>query len=85
MGNVYYTLHREYKVAIQYYSKAIDTNKDAVYFRNRADSYFHLKEYLKSVEDLSAAITLHPDNKNYYASRACAYRKLGMDREAEPD
>ena len=84
-GNVHRNLNKDYRMAVEDYSKAIEVYRAPWYYRNRGSSYEFLMEYEKAVKDYTDAISLNPNDKEYYSSRARTYKQLGMVKEAEAD
>ena len=68
---------------IKSYSKAISLNpKDPMFFRNRAMTYFHLKNYGLSILDLRKSIDLDPSDPKGYAKLGTVYVFQGNKSEA---
>jgi tetratricopeptide (TPR) repeat protein len=87
-GNTYYDL-REYKKAIENYTKAIEINPKDVncyyYYCNRGTAYYDLREYKKAIENYTKAIEINPKYANTYYSRGNVYRKIGKYQKAIDD
>lgn len=54
-------------------------------YEKRANTYFHAKNYEKSIEDISKAIEINPEYGIGYWQRAETYHKLGKYRAAIED
>ena len=74
IGTVHHSLYMDNKMAIEYFTRAIDTYKYPIYYRNCGKCHFYLNEFQKAVEDYSAAISIDPDDKWCYSFRAESYR-----------
>ena len=95
LGNEQYK-NRNYRQAINYYTKAIACQEDHVFYSNRSSCYLALHEYKKAIQDGLKAISLKPDFvKAYYKTgkaykrtgqleNAIDYFKQGLDIEADP-
>ncbi|CAG9329451.1 unnamed protein product [Blepharisma stoltei] len=77
-GNVYFS-HKDYKKAIESYTKAIKINpKESIYFSNRARCHYILENYRKVLADSSKAIDLNSSNIKAYIVHAQAQAKLSQ-------
>ena len=73
-GNAYFN-SKEYKKAIEQYSKVLEKdtdNKEALF--KRADSYKTINSSDKAIADYSKLINLQPDNLDYRINRALIYK-----------
>lgn len=85
-GNRYYR-DRNYKQAVELYSKAIDkcpiSNKDelSIFYQNRAAANEMLKNWKQSISDSSKSLEYNPTYAKAYVRRAKAYEatKKNMD------
>jgi tetratricopeptide (TPR) repeat protein len=57
---------KEYKKTIEFFNQAIEISEEKEYFENRGISYFNLKKYKKSEEDLLRSIELGNKKLNIY-------------------
>lgn len=65
-GNRHF-MKRNYKEAIEMYSKAIDKSPMSVYYTNRALCYFKLQQWSLAVDDCKKAVELDPHSvKGYF-------------------
>jgi mitochondrial import receptor subunit TOM70 len=93
-GNKTYT-GRNFKEAIDLYTKAILCHADPVFYSNRAactpasepltPGFAALKQHDKTIADASAALSLNPDYSKALRRRAHAYEETGHDAEALSD
>jgi len=59
-GNDYFK-NKDYKKAIEFYTKAIDLNSmDATYYGNRAACYFSMRDYKNCIKDCNEALGIDP-------------------------
>lgn len=63
----------DYKTAIKYYSKILNTEKSSKIFRERADCYAALNKIDNAINDYTSAINIELDNPIYYCERAELY------------
>ena len=81
--------NKEYKAgnfmeAIEFYTKAIEKKKDKIYYTNRANCFYQLKKFIKSVTDCDEAIKLDPEYAKAYFRKADSYLSLGeLDKAFE--
>lgn len=82
-GNTKSNKLRDYKEAIEDYSKAIELDSTYIdaYF-NRGLAKFNIKEYQKSAEDYVKVIQLKPDYTNAYFNLGAAKANLEANAEA---
>lgn len=74
-----------YKQAIEYYSKGIESNlNDASLYNNRGLAYYNLEQYDKAIADYTKAIEIKPDFADAYYNRGLAYFKKGSSYNLEP-
>lgn len=66
-----------YMEAIEFYTKAIEKRKDKIFFTNRANCFYQLKKFKKSISDCEEALRLDPDYAKAYFRKADAYISLG--------
>jgi DnaJ family protein C protein 7 len=69
---------KSYSKAIEYYTKAINIQKDKVYYSNRSSCYLGLKNYKKALDDGEMSIKLDPSFEKAYFKAGIAAKKLGM-------
>ncbi len=68
---------KDYKGAIEDYTKAIDINPDhSNAYNNRGLSKYNLKDYRGSIEDYTKAIDIDPDHPTAYNNRNLARKDL---------
>jgi len=74
---------KQYKQAIEEYSKAIDLlsadsgNKNlAVYYGNRAQCYFMMEDYERALADCDASISIDPKYTKVFIRRGAVHEKL---------
>ncbi|KAJ8608170.1 hypothetical protein MRB53_039768 [Persea americana] len=72
IGNEAYS-KRDYTVAIEYYSKAIETVPNHVYYSNRAACYASLNDQDKVISDTTESLKLEPTYIKALNRRALAY------------
>ena len=67
-----------YEVALRKYTRAIEEAKveNPIYYGNRAQTQFQLKEYEKCIKDCDEAIRVDPKFMKSYYRKSMAYRKL---------
>ena len=65
-----------YKDAIPYFSKAIALYPNAEYLTSRANAYYYLGEYQKSLTDYEASLKDIPQNTRALKGKAEVYRNL---------
>ncbi len=77
---------KNYKEAIELYSKAIEIETDnADYYDSRNIVYYNMKKYKEALADNNRAIELEPDNAYYYDSRGITYQSMKKYEEALND
>lgn len=62
----------DYAAAISLYGKLIQKKADPEYYHSRGNNYKEIREYDKSIADISKAISLAPDSCKYYLSKGIA-------------
>lgn len=67
---------KEYKNAINDFSKVLSTNPTSESYFYRANCYYSLKDYDNAFIDYSKALELQPDNYNIYFNRGYTYFRL---------
>lgn len=83
LGNSYFK-KRDYRKAIEYYSKAIDLYQSPFYYTNRCTCYMILKDFHNAVKDGLTAISLDPNFEKGYFKTGSAYKKMGdLERAME--
>lgn len=75
----------DYKTAIKYYSKILNTEKSSKIFRERADCYAALNKIDNAINDYTSAISIELDNPVYYCERAELYIKKSNYKAALED
>ena len=82
-----YKLSGQYKDAIKDYNKAISLDDDRKYlaYYQRGMAYAELKSVDNTIEDLSTAIDLKPDEAIFYYSRGKIYENLKIYSNARID
>jgi tetratricopeptide (TPR) repeat protein len=83
IGDVY-ERKDSFKLAVKYYSTAIEISKDedfSPYFK-RGTCYLNLKDYKHAVEDFTESIKINDEHDNSYHNRGIAYYKLGLKEKA---
>ncbi|BGP29124.1 TOM (translocase of outer membrane) complex component [Rhodotorula toruloides] len=75
-GNKLYSA-KQYQEAIDYYTKAIQCEEQAVFYSNRAACYTNLNQLDKVVEDCSNALRLDPQYIKALNRRATAREQIG--------
>ncbi|KAM3070270.1 hypothetical protein ACMFMG_010106 [Clarireedia jacksonii] len=81
-GNRYYKA-RQYKKAIEEYSKAVDAMPaSATYINNRAAAYMAAGQFHQALEDSKRADQLDPNNHKVLLRLARIYISLGLPQEA---
>ena len=74
---------KDYKGAIEDYSKAIELKKnDADVYLNRGNCRYQAGLYVQAIADFSKTIQLTPQNAKAYFSRAVSYASLARHGEA---
>lgn len=81
LGNTAYA-KKEYATAIEYYTQAIDTVPDHVYYSNRAACYASTGELEKVIEDTTESLKLDPSYVKALNRRALAYEGVGRHQDA---
>ena len=66
-----------YVEAIEHYTRAIEKKKDKIYFTNRANCFFQMKKFKKSISDCEEALKLDKGYAKAYFRKADAYIALG--------
>ena len=62
---------------IEEYTKKIkEEPNNAIYYYNRGNTYYSLKEYEKATNDYNKAIELNPNNASYYYNRGNTFSNL---------
>ena len=77
--------NKMYNEAIECYSKAISIYPLALYYNDRAYTYFFLDKIENAIEDYNEAITLEPNESHLYLWRGKAYFKLTYFEKSEND
>ncbi len=67
------------------YIKAIQLDKNPMYFNNRGCLYHQMDSIELAIDDYSKAIMLSPNNGKYYYNRAGAYYAINRNDEARRD
>ncbi|KAJ3329974.1 serine/threonine-protein kinase KIN2 [Blyttiomyces sp. JEL0837] len=76
---------KKYEEAIQYYSKAIELQPDAIYFANRAACFANLSMHERVIEDCTAALELDSRYIKALYRRAQAYTSVNKLDESLRD
>jgi tetratricopeptide (TPR) repeat protein len=85
LGNAYEHLDSS-NVAISYYTKAIEMDRDHfIYFFKRGTLYLKQEKYPEAVADFSASIEINPKHHNSFHNRGIALYKLGNRTQACED
>ena len=76
-GNAYFN-QKQYELAIQEYTKAIqlNPNSDGAY-NNRGSVYEKLKQYERAFQEYSKALQLNPNSAKFYNNRERCLRAMG--------
>ncbi len=77
--------NKRYTEAIECYSKAISLYPIALYYNDRAFTYYFLDKIENAIEDYNEAITLEPNESHLYLWRGKAYFKLKCFDKSEND
>eukprot|EP00049_Salpingoeca_infusionum_P018569 m.357822 g.357822 ORF g.357822 m.357822 type:complete len:507 (+) comp17951_c0_seq1:56-1576(+) len=80
-GNDAYRSH-QYRKAIELYSEAIELDKQAPYFNNRAAAHLMLESFDEALADAQSAIDLDPENPKYHVRAAKALVRMGKFSDA---
>ena len=82
--------NQEYKFAIDHYTKAIKLSNSStpsfslsIYYNNRSTSYYHLKEYDKSIKDAEKSISLNKTYTKAYYRLALALFETNLFKKAK--
>ena len=68
---------KDFLKAIEYYSKSIEIdNTESTTYSNRAQAYFKINEFNKSIEDCNKATDLTPNYSKAIFRRACCFKEL---------
>lgn len=91
LSTVYYAkaydleMDQKYLEAIAQSTIAISYIPSALNYQQRGILYFKIKEYEKSISDLTEAVKLAPKVAWHYENRALVYEALGKIKEAKED
>ena len=82
-----YSEKREFKKAVEAYSRAIELEPDnaGAFYRRGNFYWWHTSQYRKSVADLTRAIELNPAHPQSWYRRARSYQYLGEFEKAVAD
>lgn len=80
-GNSAYA-NKDYARAIDFYTQAIETVPDHVYYSNRAACYASMDDLDKVIEDTTESLRLNPTYVKALNRRALAYEGVGRNQEA---
>ena len=82
--NIY--VDEQYEMAVEYYTKAIECNKNnAIYYANRCLAHLKWSNYGIGIADATKAITIEPEYVKAYWRRGCCYMALEQYRDALRD
>lgn len=81
LGNTAYA-KKDFASAIEFYTKAIDTVPNHVYYSNRAACYAAMQEQDKVIKDTTESLRLDPSYVKALNRRALAYEAVGRHQEA---
>lgn len=70
-------IKKNYKDAVNWFTKGLDVLKEASTYSNRAMAYFRMGEHAMAVNDADCAIKLDPTFIKAYFRRGHAYFELG--------
>ena len=78
-----YAAERDYRKAIEHYSKAVAKREDyALAYVNRGLAYYQLADYEKAVDNFNEAISHEPLEAEHYFKRGMAHLRLGQVEKA---
>jgi len=82
-----YAASGEYGKAVEDYGRAIQLDQEFahLYYYNRGNAHFKNANHDEAVADFTLAVERKPDYAKAYRARSRAYRKLGMEAEAQAD
>lgn len=64
-------LRGDYKSAIEYFSKAIESNpQDAISYHQRGLCYYYLNDYENAIKDFDKTISIDPNHTDAYGNRS---------------
>ena len=84
MGRIYAADDKN-EEAIEAFTKAVRIRKTPELYYERSLAKYHQGQYQSAIDDLTAAIGMERDNKEYYNDRGYIFLKLGRKVEARED
>lgn len=69
----------DFSGALMAYNRCLQGTHKAIVYKFRSQAYMGLKQYKDALNDLDIAVSLEPDDGDYYYDRALAKQALGMD------
>ncbi len=77
---------KQYRQAVESYTKAIELQRNVVgFYSRRGDAWFELGENDQAIDDYNRAIELEPEDWTSYNNRGYIYDKMGKHNEALED